>query len=57
VKLLREYFRAKGVTSVIVDKAQAGIWTPPLDRIAKRQDVGGVFLYRVAGAPRPCPSA
>jgi hypothetical protein len=57
VKLLREYFRAKGVTSVIVDKAQAAIWTPPLDQIAKRQDVGGVIFYRVGGAPRPCPSA
>jgi hypothetical protein len=57
VKLLKEYFRAKGVTSVIVDKAQAAIWTPPLDQIAKRQDVGGVIFYRVAGAPRPCPSA
>jgi hypothetical protein len=41
---------------VIVDKAQAAIWTPPLDKIAKRQDVGGVIFYRVAGAPRPCPS-
>ena len=57
VKLLRDYFSAKGVTSVIVDKAQAAIWTPPLDQIAKRQDVGGVILYRVGGNPRPCPSA
>jgi hypothetical protein len=55
VTLLRQYFRAKGVTSVIVDKAQAAIWTPPLDQIAKRQDVGGVIFYRVAGASRPCP--
>jgi hypothetical protein len=57
VKLLRAYFAAKGVTSVLVDKSQAAIWTPPLDQIARRQDVGGVILYRVGGAPRPCPSA
>jgi hypothetical protein len=56
VKLLRAYFAAKGVTSVLVDKSQAAIWTPPLDQIARRQDVGGVILYRVGGAPRPCPS-
>jgi hypothetical protein len=57
VKLLRAYFAAKGVTSVLVDKSQAAIWTPPLDQIARRQDVGGVILYRVGGASRPCPSA
>jgi hypothetical protein len=56
VKLLRAYFADKGVTSVLVDKSQAAIWTPPLDQIARRQDVGGVILYRVGGAPRPCPS-
>jgi hypothetical protein len=56
-KLLRAYFAAKGVTSVIVDKAHAGIWAPPLDRIAKRHDVGGVLLYHVAGPARPCPGS
>lgn len=56
-RLLRAYFAAKGVTSVIVDKAQAGFWAPPLDRIATRQDVGGILLYRVAGTPRACPSS
>jgi hypothetical protein len=38
------------VTAVIVDERQAKIWAPALDRIAKRQDVGGVLLYRVGGA-------
>jgi len=56
-KLLLAYFAAKGVTSVIVDKAQVAIWAPPLDRIAKRQDVGGVLLYHVAGAAPACPSS
>jgi hypothetical protein len=56
-QLLTAYFRAKGVASAIVAKEQARIWAPALDRIAKRQDVGGVLLYRVSGAPRPCPSS
>jgi hypothetical protein len=55
-RLLAAYFRAKGVTSAIVAKEQASIWAPALDRIAQRQDVGGVLLYRVAGAARACPS-
>jgi hypothetical protein len=56
-KLLTAYFAAKGVTSVIVEKSQAAIWAPPLDRIAKRHDVGGVLLYNVAGPARTCPSS
>jgi hypothetical protein len=53
--LLRDYFRVEGVTSVIVDKRQASIWTPALDTLAKPIDVGGVILYRVDGsAVRPC---
>jgi hypothetical protein len=56
-KLLTAYFAAKGVTSVIVEKSQAAIWAPPLDRIAKRQNVGGVLLYHVAGPARTCPSS
>jgi len=51
-QLLRQYFAAKGVTAVIVDKREAGIWAPALDRIAARQDVGGVLLYRVGGTNR-----
>ena len=55
VQLLKQYFAAKGVTAVIVDKRQAKIWAPALDRIAKRRDVGGVLLYRVGGAASsPC---
>jgi hypothetical protein len=49
VHLLRRYFAAKGVTAVVVDKRQAKIWAPALDRIAPRQDLGGVLLYRVGG--------
>lgn len=57
-KLLAAYFAAKGVTSVIVDKAQARVWAPSLDRIATRHDVGGVLLYHVTGAPRgACPAS
>jgi hypothetical protein len=51
-ELLRQYFAAKGVSAVIVDKRQAGIWAPALDRIAKRRDLGGVLFYRVAGRAR-----
>jgi hypothetical protein len=55
VQLLKQYFAAKGVTAVIVDKRQAKIWAPALDRIAHRQDLGGVLLYRVGGAaPSAC---
>jgi hypothetical protein len=52
-QFLRSYFRAKQVTSVIVDKRQASIWAPALDRIVKPQDVGGVLLYRVGGTSPP----
>ena len=48
--LLRAYFAAKHVTSVIVDPRQASTWTPALDRIAKPVAAGGVILYRVGGA-------
>jgi hypothetical protein len=56
-KLLAAYIRAKGVTSAIVDKDQAALWTPALDRLAKRRDVGGVLLYRFARTDRACPSS
>lgn len=55
-RLLVQYFRAKGVTSAIVDRNQARIWAPALGRIAKRRNVGGILLYRVAGIHRPCPA-
>ncbi len=54
VQLLRRYLAAKGVTAVIVDKRQARIWAPALDRIAPRQDLGGVLLYRVGGTAPAC---
>jgi hypothetical protein len=54
-QLLSAFFRAKGVTSVIVDKPAAAVWGPALDRLARRRDVGGVLLYRVEGTSRPCP--
>jgi hypothetical protein len=55
--LFRAYFKAKGVTSVIVDPRRGAAYVPALDRIAKPQSVGGVLLYRVAGPARPCPAA
>jgi hypothetical protein len=51
--LLKQYFAAKGVTAVIVDKRQEKIWAPALDRIAERQDLGGVLFYRVGAKERP----
>jgi hypothetical protein len=56
-QLLRAFFRAKGVTAVVVDKRAAAVWAPSLDRVARRHDVGGVLLYRVGGTPRPCPES
>jgi hypothetical protein len=55
VSLLRNYFRVKGVTTVIVDKRQLSTWAPLLNRIATPHPVGGVVLYRVAGPAAPCP--
>jgi hypothetical protein len=52
-QLLRNCFRAKHVTSVIVDKRDAATWVPALDRIARAKDVGGVLLYRVGGVGAP----
>ena len=46
---MRNYIREKGVTVALVDKARSRPWTSVLDRIAKRQDVGGVYLYRFSG--------
>lgn len=54
VPLLRNYFRVKGVTTVIVDKRDLSTWAPLLDRIAKPHAVGGVVLYRVAAGGSPC---
>jgi hypothetical protein len=54
-QVLRYYIAAKHVSNVIVDQRQASIWTPALNRIAQPQDVGGVLLYDVSGAARPCP--
>jgi len=51
-QLLKQYFAAKGVSAVIVDKRQARIWAPSLDKVAKRQDLGGVLFYRVGGVGR-----
>ena len=57
-QLLRAYFRAKHVDYAFVDKRQAGIWAPALDRIAKRHDVGGVLLYAVhAPLGKGCPAS
>jgi hypothetical protein len=55
--LVRAYIREKGVTSIVVDKGRSAKWTPVLDRIAKRQDVGGVYLYRISGETPVCPGA
>jgi hypothetical protein len=53
--LLRAYIQAKGVTTVVVDKNRSRRWTPVLDRIARRRDVDGVFVYRVSGNTAGCP--
>ena len=55
-RLLRAYFQTEHVDYAIVDKRQAGIWTPAIDRIAKPHDVGGVLLYDLRGPLSPsCP--
>jgi len=51
---LRTVIREKAVTSVVVDRTQKRYWAAALDRIARPQYVGGVVLYRVAGAAARC---
>jgi hypothetical protein len=53
-QLLRDYFAAKQVTSVIVDRRFADKWTPALDQLAKRHDLGGVVLYHVGNRGPAC---
>jgi hypothetical protein len=56
-RLLREYIRAKDVSYAIVDKREAAIWAPSLDRVAPGHDLGGVLLYSFRGPlPRNCPT-
>ena len=55
-QLVRNYIREKGVTVALVDKTRSRPWTSVLDRIAKRQDVGGVYLYRFSGGAPGCPA-
>ncbi len=52
------YIKAKGVTTVILDKTAGTWWTKPaLDTLAHGQDVGGVLLYRFGATDRPCAAA
>jgi hypothetical protein len=53
-QLLHDYFEAKQVTSVIVDRRFADTWTPPLDKVARRHDLGGVVLYHVGNRGPDC---
>ena len=55
-QLVRDYIREKGVTVALVDKTRSRPWTSVLDRIAKRRDVGGVYLYRFSGGAPGCPA-
>jgi hypothetical protein len=43
-----------GVTSVVVDAAQANRWSGALDRIASPHIVGGVYLYQLGANPPSC---
>jgi len=55
-RLLRAYFQTEHVDYAILDKRQAAIWAPAIDRIAKPRDVGGVLLYDLGGRLSPsCP--
>jgi hypothetical protein len=53
-RLLRDYIEREGVEAVILDKREAAIWGPSLDRIARPLDVGGVTLYRVSARAPAC---
>ena len=53
---LRTYIKAKGVTSVIVDRRQARSWQAALDTIAKPRMVGGVILYQLHNPKPGCPA-
>ncbi|HWE82869.1 MAG TPA: hypothetical protein VG265_14555 [Gaiellaceae bacterium] len=52
--LIRDYIREKGVTTVVVDAADAGKWSYAMNTIATPQLVGGVFVYRVGSPVRSC---
>ena len=55
--LLRSYMARFGVTDAIVDKRDAQVWAPALDRIATRHDLGGVLVYPIGAAlPAGCPA-
>ena len=55
---IARYIKAKGVTSVVLDKRAEIGWTKPaLDTLARGQDVGGVLLYRIGATDRPCAAA
>jgi hypothetical protein len=49
------YIRAKHVTSVLVDPAEAYHWEAALDKIATPHAVGGVILYQLTKRPSGCP--
>jgi hypothetical protein len=52
---IADYIKAKGVSTVILDKTRGTSWTKPaLDTLARGQDVGGVLLYRFGETNRPC---
>ena len=50
---LRRLVRDKGATAIIVDPAQTPRWRPLVETLGARAvHTGGVFLYRLAPAPR-----
>jgi hypothetical protein len=56
-QLLRDYIARWRIGAIILDKRQAAIWSPSLDRIATPESVGGVDLYRLGAASGACPAS
>jgi hypothetical protein len=48
---IREFVRAKQVSAIVLDAADASIWQPVLNPIARPEKTGGVLIYRVSRAP------
>jgi hypothetical protein len=50
-KAIREFVRAKEVSAIVLDAADASIWQAVLNPIARPEKTGGVLIYRVPRAP------
>lgn len=50
-RAIREFVRAKHVSTIVLDATEASTWRPVLDPIAHPERAGGVFVYHVSRTP------